>query len=43
VQQIDIDTEVIKIIFRITQNARDSNSDSIALTLPRRPKTVNEP
>jgi len=40
VQQIDIDTEVIKIIFRVTQNARDSDSDSIAITLPRRLKTA---
>ena len=40
VQRIDIDTGVIKIIFRVTQNARDSDSDSIAITLPRRPKTV---
>ena len=40
VQRIDIDTEVNKIIFRVTQNARDSDSDSIAITLPRRPKTA---
>ena len=40
VKQIDIDTEVIKIIFRVTQNARDSDSDSIAVTLPRRPKAA---
>ena len=39
-QRIDIDTEVIKIIFRVTQNARDSDSDSIAITLPRRPKAA---
>jgi site-specific DNA recombinase len=35
VQRIDIDTEVIKIIFRVTQNARGSDSDSIAITFPR--------
>jgi len=35
VQRIDIDTEVIKIIFRITKNTRGSGSDSIAITLPR--------
>jgi len=35
VQRIDIDTEVIKIIFRVTQNTRRSDSDSIAITLPR--------
>ena len=35
VQRIDIDTEVIKIIFRVTQNARGADSDSIAITLPR--------
>jgi site-specific DNA recombinase len=40
VQRIDIDTEVIKIIFRVTQNARGSDSDCIAITLPRRPKTA---
>ena len=40
VQRIDIETEVIKIIFRITQNSRDSDSDSIAITLSRRPKTA---
>jgi len=38
VKQIDIDTEVIKIIFRVAQNARDADSDSISVTLPRRPK-----
>ena len=31
VQRIDIDTEVIKIIFRVTQNTRGSGSDSIAI------------
>jgi site-specific DNA recombinase len=35
VQRINIDTEVIKIIFRVTQNTRRSDSDSIAITLPR--------
>ena len=35
VQRIDIATEVIKIIFRVTQNARDSDSNSIAITLSR--------
>jgi site-specific DNA recombinase len=35
VQRIDIDTEVIKIIFRVTQNTRRSDSDSIAITLSR--------
>jgi site-specific DNA recombinase len=35
VQRIDLDTEVIKIIFRVTQNTRGSGSDSIAITLPR--------
>ena len=35
VQRIAIDIEVIKIIFRVTQNARGSDSDSIAITLPR--------
>jgi site-specific DNA recombinase len=35
VQRIDIDTEVIKIIFRVTQNTRGSGSDSIAIALPR--------
>ena len=34
-QRIDIDKEVIKIIFRVTQNTRRSDSDSIAITLPR--------
>jgi hypothetical protein len=36
VQRIDIDTELIRIIFRATQNTRGSGSDSIAVTLPRR-------
>ncbi len=35
VQRIHIDTEVIKIIFRLTQITRGSDSDSIAITLPR--------
>ena len=35
VQRIDVDTEVIRIIFRVTQNLRGSGSDSIAVTLPR--------
>ena len=35
VQRINIDTEVIKIVFRVTQNTRRSDSDSIAITLPR--------
>jgi site-specific DNA recombinase len=35
VQRIDIDTEVIKIIFRVTQNSRGSGSNAIAITLPR--------
>jgi site-specific DNA recombinase len=33
VQRIDIDTDVIKIIFRLNQNTRDS--DAIAITFPR--------
>jgi site-specific DNA recombinase len=35
VQRIDIDTEVIKIIFRINQSTRGSDSDAIAITIPR--------
>jgi site-specific DNA recombinase len=35
VQRIDIDIEVIKIIFRLTQITRGPDSDSIAITLPR--------
>jgi site-specific DNA recombinase len=35
VQRIDIDTEAIKIIFRVSQNTRGSGSESIAITLPR--------
>jgi hypothetical protein len=35
VQRIDIDTEAIKIIFRVNQNTRGSDSDVIAITVPR--------
>ena len=35
VQRIDIETEVIRIIFRVTQNTRGSDSNSIAVTLAR--------
>jgi hypothetical protein len=35
VQKIEIDTKAIKIIFRLTQNARGADSDSIAITLQR--------
>jgi site-specific DNA recombinase len=35
VQRIEIDREAIKVIFRLTQNARGSDSDSIAIILPR--------
>jgi site-specific DNA recombinase len=38
VQRIDIDTEAIKIIFRVTQNTQGSGSDAIAISLPRPPK-----
>jgi site-specific DNA recombinase len=38
VQRIDIDTEVIKIVFRVNQNTRASDSDAIAITIPRPPK-----
>lgn len=34
-QRIDIDTEVIKIVFRVNQNTRASDSDAIAITVPR--------
>jgi site-specific DNA recombinase len=34
-QRIDIDTEVIKIVFRVNQNTRASDSDPIAITVPR--------
>jgi site-specific DNA recombinase len=35
IQRIDIDTEVIKIIFPVNQNTRGSDSDAIAITVPR--------
>ncbi len=35
VQRIDVDTEVIRMIFRVTQNMRISGSDAIAVTLQR--------
>ena len=35
VQRIDIDKEVIKINFRVTENTRGSGSDSIAIAFPR--------
>jgi len=35
VQRIDIDTDVIKIVFRVNQNTRGSGSDAIAITVPR--------
>lgn len=35
VQRIDIDTDVIKIIFRINQKACGSDSEAIAITFPR--------
>lgn len=35
VQRIDIDTDVIKIIFRLDQDTRGSGSDAIAITFPR--------
>jgi len=35
VQRIDIDTDVIKVIFRINQNTRGSDSDAIAITVLR--------
>jgi len=35
VQRIDIDTDVIKIIVRVNQNTRGSDSDTIAITIPR--------
>jgi len=35
VQRIEIDTEVIKIIFRLTENTRGSDPDAIAFTSPR--------
>lgn len=36
VQRIDIDTEIIRIIFRLTRNELASSSHSIAITLLRR-------
>ena len=36
VQRIDIGSEILKIIFRVTQNTRGSASESIVITLPRR-------
>ena len=35
VQRIDIDTDVIKIIFRLGQDTRGSGSDAITITFPR--------
>src|SRR5215469_11520452 len=35
VQRIEIDTEVIKIILRLTENTRGSDTDAIAFTSPR--------
>jgi site-specific DNA recombinase len=35
VQRIEIDRETIKVIFRLTQSARGSDDDSIAITLQR--------
>jgi len=35
VHRIDIDTDAIKIIFRVSQNTRGSDSDAIAITFPR--------
>ena len=35
VQRIEIDTDVIKIILRLTQDARGSDDDSVAITLQR--------
>ncbi len=35
VHRIDIDTDVIKIIFRVNQNNRRSESDAIVITFPR--------
>jgi site-specific DNA recombinase len=36
VQRIDIGSEILKIIFRVTQNTRGSAFESIVITLPRR-------
>jgi site-specific DNA recombinase len=35
VQRIDIDTDVVKIVFRVNQNIRGSDSDPIAITFQR--------
>ena len=35
VQRIEVDTDVIKIVFRVNQNIRSSDSDAIAITFPR--------
>jgi site-specific DNA recombinase len=35
VQRIDIDTDVIKVIFRTSQSTRGSDSDAIAINIPR--------
>jgi site-specific DNA recombinase len=35
VQRIDIDTDVMKIIFRVNSNTRTSDSDGIAISVPR--------
>jgi site-specific DNA recombinase len=35
VQRIEIDTKIIKVIFRLNQNARGSDDDSVAITLQR--------
>lgn len=35
VQRIEIDTDVIKLIFRLTQNARGSDDDSVVIALQR--------
>lgn len=35
VQRIDIDTDVVRIIFRVNQNTRGSGSDAIAITFAR--------
>ncbi len=35
VERIDIDTDVVKIIFRVNQNTHGSGSDAIAITFPR--------
>ena len=34
-QRIEIDTDVIRVIFRLTQNARGSDDDSVVATLQR--------